>query len=128
MHRQKDPTDRNATAVVDRAIQTLKKDLAGKVAREGGGWGDHVDEAAEAYNARPHQAVTVAPEDVETMPAATFRVYQDNAAKFQHNKELTERRKRRLEEAGAFRAPTNARRSFEPQYGPARDVASVDSS
>ena len=26
----------------------LKKDLAGKVAREGGGWRDHVDEAAEA--------------------------------------------------------------------------------
>ena len=52
VHRQKDPTDRNATAVVDRAIQTLKKDLAGKVARDGGGWGDHVDEAAEAYNAR----------------------------------------------------------------------------
>ena len=81
---------------------------------QGGGW----DEATEAYNARPHAAVTVAPEDVETMPAASFRVYQDNAAKFQHNKELAEGRKRRLEEAGAFRAPTNARRSFEPQYGP----------
>ena len=45
VHRQKDPTDRNATAVVDRAIQTLKKDLAGKVARDGGGWAEHVDEA-----------------------------------------------------------------------------------
>ena len=32
----------------------LKKDLAGMVARRGGGWGEHVDEAAEAYNARPH--------------------------------------------------------------------------
>ena len=115
VHRQKDPSDRNATAVVDRAIQTLKKDLAGMVARRGGGWGEHVDEAAEAYNARPHQAVTVAPEDVETMPTATFRVYQDKG------------RKRRLEEAGAFRAPTNARRSFEPQYGPAREIASIDS-
>ena len=127
VHRQKDPSDRNATAVVDKAIQTLKKDLAGMVARRGGGWGEHVDEAAEAYNARPHQAVTVAPEDVETMPTATFRVYQDNATKFQHNKKLTEGRKRRLEEAGAFKAPTNARRSFEPQYGPAREIASIDS-
>eukprot|EP00439_Symbiodinium_sp_Y106_P027253 s9359_g3.t1 len=36
VHRQKDPTDRNATAVIDRAIQTLKKDLAGEVARHGG--------------------------------------------------------------------------------------------
>ena len=127
VHRQKDPSDRNATAVVDRAIQTLKKDLAGMVARRGGGWGEHVDEAAEAYNARPHQAVTVAPEDVETKPAATFRVYQDNAEKFQHNKRLTEGRQRRLQEAGAFRAPTNAARSFQPQYGPARDLASFDS-
>ena len=128
MHRQKDPSDRNATAaVVDRAIQTLKKDLAGMVARRGGGWGEHVDEAAEAYNGRPHQAVTVAPEDVETKPAATFRVFQDNAEKFQHNKRLTEGRQRRLQEAGAFRAPTNAARSFQPQYGPARDLASFDS-
>ena len=127
VHRQKDPSDRNATAVIDRAIQTLKKDLAGKVVRDGGGWADHVDEVTEAYNARPHQAVTVAPENVETMRAATFRVYQDNASKFQHNKRLTEGRRRRLEEAGAFRAPTNARRSFEPQYGPAREVASMDS-
>ena len=125
---QKDPTDRNATAVVDRAIQTLKKDLAGLVARRrGGGWGEHVDEAAEAYNARPHQAVTVAPEDVETKPAATFRVHQDNAEKFQHNKRLTKGRQRRLQEAGAFRAPTNAARSFQPQYGCARDLASFDS-
>ena len=83
VHRQKDPTDRNATAVVDRAIQTLKKDLAGKVARDGGGWAEHVENVTEAYNARPHQAVTVAPEDVETMPAATFRVYQDNASEVQ---------------------------------------------
>jgi len=126
-HRQKDPSDRNATAVVDRAIQTLKKDLAGLVARKRGGWGEHVDEAAEAYNARPHQAVTVAPEDVETMPAATFRVYQDNAEKFQHNKRLTQGRQRRLEEAGAFRAPTNAQRSFQPQYGAARELAGYDS-
>ena len=33
----------------------------------------------------------------------------------------------RLEEAGAFRAPTNAARSFQPQYGPVREVAGYDS-
>ena len=46
---------------------------------------------------------TVAPEDVETMPAASFRVYQDNALKCKHNDELTRSRWRRLEEALAFR-------------------------
>ena len=73
--------------------------------------------------------MTVAPEDVETMPAASFRVYQDNAAKFKHNDELTvtRSRQRRLEEAGAFRAPTNAQRSFQPQYGAVREVSSYDS-
>ena len=86
-----------------------------------------MDEAAEAYNARPHQAVTVAPEDVERMPAATFRVYQDNARKFKHNDELTRSRQRRLAEAGAFRAPTNAARSFQAQYGAVREVSSYDS-
>ena len=127
MHREKLPSDRNATAVIDRAIQTLKKDLAGKVARDGGGWAEHVAEVTEAYNARPHQAVTVAPEDVETKPAATFRVLRDNAEKFEHNKNLTEGRQRRLEEAGAFRAPTNAARSFQPQYGAVRELAGYDS-
>ena len=66
-------------------------------------------------------------EDVETKPAATFRVLRDNAEKFEHNKNLTEGRQRRLEEAGAFRAPTNAARSFQPQYGPVREVAGYDS-
>ena len=125
MHREKLPSDRNATAVIDRAIQTLKKGLAGKVAQDGGA--EHVAEVTEAYNARPHQAVTVAPEDVETKPAATFRVLRDNAEKFEHNKNLTEGRQRRLEEAGAFRAPTNAARSFQPQYGAVRELAGYDS-
>ena len=127
VHRHKRPEDRNALAVVDRAIQTLKRDLAGKVARDGGGWAEHVEGAAEAYNKRPHEAVHAAPEDVEKQPATTFRVYQDNARKFQHNRELTEGRQRRLQEAGAFRAPTNAQRSFQPQYGPVKQLASYDS-
>ena len=48
VHRMKDPSDRNATAVVDRTIQTLKRDLAGKVARDGGAWTDNVERATEA--------------------------------------------------------------------------------
>ena len=72
-------------------------------------WDDHVANATEAYNARPHKAVHAAPENVEGQPATEFRVLQDNAQKFQHNKQLTEGRQARLQQAGAFRAPTNAR-------------------
>ncbi|CAE7780885.1 unnamed protein product, partial [Symbiodinium necroappetens] len=127
VHRTKRPEDRNATAVVDRTIQTLKKGLAGEVAKRGGQWDRHLENTTEAYNARPHEAVHAAPEDVETQPATQFRVLQDNAEKFQHNKTLTEGRQARLKAAGAFRAPTNARRSFEPSYGAAKELAGYDS-
>ena len=52
VHCTKRPEDRNAIAVVDRGIQTLKKDLATRVARKGGQWSDHFERAAGAYNAR----------------------------------------------------------------------------
>ena len=42
VRRTKRPEDRNATAVVDRGMQTLKKDLATRVARKGGQWSDHL--------------------------------------------------------------------------------------
>ena len=115
VHRTKRPEDRNAIAVVDRGIQTLKKDLATRVARKGG------------QNARPHETAHGAPEDVEKQPATEFRVLQDNADKFQHNKDLTERRVKAVQDAGAFRAPTNAARSFNPQYGDVQRLGAVDS-
>ena len=125
VHRTKRPEDRNAIAVVDRGIQTLKKDLATRVARKGGQWSDHFERAAGAYNARPHETVRGAPEDVEKQPATEFRVLQDNADKFQHNKDLTERRVKAVQDA--FRAPTNAARSFNPQYGDVQRLGAVDS-
>ena len=53
-----------------------------------------------------------------------FRVLQDNADKFQHNKD---RRVKAVEDAGAFRAPTIAARSFNPQYGDVQRLGAVDS-
>ena len=72
-----------------------------------------------AYNARPHETVHGAPEDVEKQPATEFRVLQDNADKFQRNKDLADRR--------VFRAPTNAARSFNPQCGDVQQLGAVDS-
>ena len=100
VRRTKRPEDRNAMAVVDRGIQTLKKDLATRV----------------AGLRRP---TTRAPtrEDVEKQPATEFRSLQDNADRFQHNKDLT----------NPFRAPTNAARSFNLQYGNVQQLRAVDS-
>ena len=63
----------------------------------------------------------------EKQPATEFRVLQDNADRFQHNKDLTNRRIKAVEDAGAFRAPTNAARSFNPQYGDVQQPRAVDS-
>ena len=73
---------------------------------------------------RPHAAVTVAPEDVETKPAASFRVYQDNAAKF---KQADEEPSAAIGGGGGVPGPANAARSFQPQYGAVREVSSYDS-
>ena len=126
----KRPEDRNATAVVDRGIQTLKKDLATRVARKGGQWSDHFERAAGAYNARPHDG---APEDVEKQPATEFRVLQDNANKFQHNKDLTDRRMKAVEDVapserrqtrrGASTLSTARGLHDRPEHGGARDPA-----
>ena len=91
VHRTKRPEDRNATAVVDWGIQTLKKDLATRVARKGGQWSDHFEPAAGAYNARPHETVYGAPKDVEKQPATEFRLLQDNADKFHFEHRRTQR-------------------------------------
>ena len=87
-----------------RGIQTLKKDLATSGAQ---------GRAVERPGRGPQSA---APQDGarrvrERREATEFRVLQDNADKFQHNKDLTDRRVKAVD-AGAFRAPTNAARSF----------------
>ena len=64
---------------------------------------------------------------MEKQPATEFRVLQNNADKFQHNKDLTDRRVKAVEDVGAFRAPTNAARSFNPQYGDVQQLGAVDS-
>ena len=115
VHRTKRPEDRNAIAVVDRGIQTLKKDLATRVARKGGQWSDHFQQTASAYNARPHETVHGAPEDVEKQPATEFKQGPHRPAR--------EGRGGR----DAFRAPTNAARSFNPQYGDVQQLGAVDS-
>ena len=73
--------------------------------------------AVEAHNSRPHAAVYGPPEEVEENGVQDFRILQDNARKTQFNRNAQLRKKTELQQAGAFRAPTDNRRSFEPQFG-----------
>ena len=115
VHRLKEGV--NDTAVLDRGMQTIKKDLGTRIARKGGTWDEHLGYVVDAYNERPHDAVYGAPEDVEKGGVQEFMVLKDNAQKFMHNKKLTQRRVKDLNEAKGFRSPIpTGGRSFNPQY------------
>ena len=131
VYRQKTPADKNAIAVLDRNMQSLKKDLAGRVAKQGGDWSVQIGKVTAAHNQKPHDAVHGPPAQIEQKNGGDnpqmFRVMQDNANRFVHNRSLTQRRMAEVKDAGGFRAPTNAPRSFQPQYGNIRRVRAVDS-
>ena len=126
-HQAKSPSDRNAIAVVDRVMQTLKKDLAARIANKGGTWHSQLQAVMRAYNARPQSAVHGSPEGMDDDGLQTFKVYQDNAGKFAHNEKLYKRRSADVEKAGAFREAIQEpfHRSFKPSYGPVRQLGSV---
>ena len=52
---------------------------------------------------RPHKTVYGAPRTWRSSRPPSFRLLQDNADKFQQNKDLTDRRIKAVEDAGAFR-------------------------
>ena len=131
VHRTKRPEDHNAIAVVDRGIQTLKKDLATRVARKGGQWSDHFERAAGAYNARPHETVHGAPEDVERQPATELVPAQQGLDKPPHQGSGGRGRFPSTDERGEELQPSVRRRAAAggrglhdcPQHGGARDPA-----
>ncbi len=116
IHVAKDPKDKNAIAVIDRGIQTIKKDIAADIADEGGRWDQKVDGVTKAYNNRPHSHTIVPPSDVKDNDVATFKLMQKNANAFMTNHAQTQSKTTALREAGAFRAYEPNARSFNPQY------------
>jgi hypothetical protein len=131
VHLGKHVADRNGLAVVDRAMQTLKRDLAVRNAQAPGDWIDRLPSAVRAYNERYHGTVHDAPDDVAAGGIPYFLTLQDNARKFAHNQEVTNRRIVRLHEAGNFRPPivgqafAGPRRVAEPRFGPVESAANA---
>ena len=105
-HRTKPSTmSKNDLAVVDRAIQSVKKRIAMILARNPGDWVQALRTATEQYNADFHSTVRDAPGEVADNPKLMFMAMKDNAAKYKHNEEHLAKRKALFEELGAFRAP-----------------------
>ena len=76
VHVTKQPNDKNAIAVIDRVIMTIKKDISSDIIDEGGRWDEKVDGVTRAYNSRPMSHTTVSPNEVETNGVAQFKLLQ----------------------------------------------------
>ena len=72
----------NDISVLDRAMQTVKKDMAGTVADgDAASWVQALQPAVEAHNERPHSTTYVAPSAVEKRPQLIlgfFKTMQEN--------------------------------------------------
>ena len=79
-HRQKQGAQ--DLSIVDRAMQSVKRDLGAVVARKGGDWDKNLPGVIQAYNSRDHEAVFGPPEDVDLVPEQEFYVLKANADKF----------------------------------------------
>ena len=129
IHQARDVRDTNGLAVVDRAIKTIKRDLAAEVGKaKGTKWADVAEKVVQDHNSKPSPAVFGAPENVTKNPVQQFKVLQRNADNYELDKKQTERQKAAVRQADFVREPVdNGGRSFKPEYGPAIPVENVDS-
>ena len=129
IHQTRDVRDTNGLAIVDRGIQSIKRDLAQEVGKKKGTrWADVAEKVVQDHNEQPQQAVFGSPDSVEKNPIQQFKVLQQNADHYATNAKSTERMTAAIEKAGYFREPIdNGGRSFKPKYGPAQKVEMVNS-
>ncbi len=129
IHQARDVRDTNGLAVVDRAIKTIKRDLAAEVGKaKGTKWADVAQKVVDDHNEEPNPAVFGAPENVTKNPVQQFKVLQQNAENYSVNKQQSERQQKAIREAEYFREPIdNGGRSFKPAFGAAQKVERMDS-
>ena len=117
VHREKQGV--NDIAVVDRTMQTLKRDLEARAQTKGTGWKQNLEKVTSDFNRRPLQGLHGSPNSADKEGPQQFMILQDQASNFQHNRHLTMSRKKAIEQAGGYREPIdNGGRSFKPNYGP----------
>ncbi|MEY2711042.1 MAG: Integrase core domain, partial [Actinomycetota bacterium] len=123
------PSDTNAIAVADRCMMTLKADLKRRAAVHGGSWTHLLAAVTAGYNARPHESVHGAPNDVKKNSVQGFLVKQDMARNFKHNDELNDRRAMAVAAAKFYRPGlVNTRlkkRVGDRNYGPAQPLHAI---
>ena len=130
-HVVKDPSDVNAIATLDKAIQTIKQDLARVMTEEeSDDWVELLPRITRAYNSRPHSSLFgVSPGEVRGNDDIQFSLKQKALKDGQVNDALIERRASAVLREGAFRVAAKRdkfKRSFQPNWSKdVREVAGV---
>jgi transposase InsO family protein len=119
----------NDLAVIDRLIQTVRKDITSRLQESPEkSWSDVLNAVLVAYNRSIHGAMRDAPADVGREPVLQFLALSDNAKKYQANKALAKKRVQKVVEAGAFRRPIKAnafKRGFEAKWKEKEELEAV---
>ena len=93
-------------SVLDRAVQDVKARFARILARTGRGEERRkLENALRGHNQSYHSTTHGAPNEVGKSEELRFMNLVDNAEKFEHNAQILDKRKAKLEAAGAFRRP-----------------------
>jgi hypothetical protein len=123
-HRLKDPRRKDFLAVLDRAIQKMKLILFKQMSRRNSTkWDGIVQEAQDGYNETINSELYGSPDDLEgkseASKVAKFQQMKQQAANFEHNQEMAEKKANAVRDAGQFRVQLKQEtfdRSFKPSY------------
>ena len=121
---QKQKDDINAIATLDTAIGLLKKALVRDTRKAGtNNWASRLEKVTKGQNNLPNEGEYLhgaAPNEVADNDNLKAKLHNKNAAYAQFNKERSEKRASKIEEAGQFRAMTSRggafTRGFKPRY------------
>ena len=121
--------DRNALAVVDRTIQTIRTKLAKALTvKNKAQWNTEIKKIEDSYNSTEHGHL-MGEEPGNVPDVVRFKLFQQSAQAIEENNERNKKQTEALESTQKFRAPlqtSKIERSFTPKYGPIRTVQSTE--
>ena len=128
-HKTKGNGEPNALAALDRAMQTVRKDISSRMREEPDKtWSQVINSAIVAYNRSIHGTMRDAPADIEDSVVLQYLQVSDNAKKYAHNKKLPKKKLAKAEEMDAFRRPKKAKafgRGFKAKFGDKEELDKV---
>ena len=121
--------DRNALAVVDRTIQTIRTRLAKALTvKNKAQWNTEIKKIEDSYNSTEHGHL-MGEEPGNVPDVVRFKLFQQSAQAIEENHERNKKQTEALESTQKFRAPLpkgKFERGFQAKFGPIRTVESTE--